>query len=283
MTDAPTALDGIRVVTLESRRAAELEQLLARHGATVIRAPALREIPLEENPHAIELVERLERGTIDVVILLTGVGTRALVEAVRPRCPTEKLVELLRRVTIVARGPKPVAALRSLDLVPQVRVPEPNTWRELLAALDAAGAIAGKRVVVQEYGVGNPELLAGLRERGAVVTPVAVYRWALPTDLEPLREAIRRVAAGSADVALFTSATQIAHVLEVAETMGLRDAAVAGLADAVVGSIGPVCTAALREAGITVDCEPSHPKMGVLATETLRSTPALRAARAGVR
>lgn len=281
MTDAPTALDGIRVVTLESRRAAELEQLLARHGATVIRAPALREIPLEENPHAIELVERLERGTIDVVILLTGVGTRALVEAVRPRCPTEKLVELLRRVTIVARGPKPVAALRSLDLVPQVRVPEPNTWRELLATLDRELPVRGLRVAVQEYGKANPTLLDGLAARGADVLRVPVYRWALPDDLEPLRAGVARLAARDADVLVFTTAVQLDHLLRVAaERPDEVEAVRAALREhVVVAVIGPTAAEAVREAGLPVDIEPEHPKLGYLVNAIAERAPAAIAAK----
>ncbi len=147
----------------------------------------------------------------------------------------------------------------------------------MLAAIDAQLALAGKRVVVQEYGVSNPELLAGLRARGAVVTAVSVYRWALPEDLAPLTAAIERIGAGALDVALFTSATQVTHLVQVAEQRGARAALVPGLARAVVGSIGPVCSAALRDAGFAVDCEPSHPKMGPLVAETLRAAPALLA------
>lgn len=268
-----------RVVAFESRRAVEMAALIRKQGGDPFVAPSMREVPLAEQPAALDFARALAAGEVDVLVCLTGVGTRALVEAVEPELPRDRLVALLAATTLVARGPKPVAALRELGLAPAVTVREPNTWRELLAAIDGARAVAGKRVVVQEYGVSNPELLAGLRDRGAIVTPVAVYRWALPSDLEPLREAIRRVSAREADVALFTSATQLAHVLQVAETMHLRDAAVAGLGAAIVGSIGPVCTAALRDAGVAVDLEPSHPKMGVLVTETLRSAPALRAAR----
>src|SRR5690242_20442745 len=114
--DDAGALAGLRIVAFESRRASEIEHLLARHGATVIRAPALREVPIDENAAALELVRRLEERRLDAVILLTGVGTRALVEAVQASCPTERLVALLGAVPLVARGPKPVAALRALGL-----------------------------------------------------------------------------------------------------------------------------------------------------------------------
>ncbi len=274
MTGSP-----LRVVAFESRRAVEMAALIRKQGGDPFVAPSLREVPLDEQPAALDFARALAAGEVDVLVCLTGVGTRALVEAVTPVLPRERLTALLAATTLVARGPKPVAALRELGLAPAVTVPEPNTWRELLAAIDTALPVAGKRVVVQEYGIQNPELLAALRDRGAVVTPVAVYRWALPDDLEPLRAAVRRIVAGDVDVALFTSATQVTHLMQVAETLGLRAPLVAGFAGAVVGSIGPVCSAALREAGIAVALEPSHPKMGVLVTETLRSAPALRTAR----
>ena len=66
-----------------------------------------------------------------------------------------------------ARGPKPVAALKELGIAPVVTAPEPNTWRELLSALDENRStlpLKDKRVAVQEYGAPNAELLAGLAE-----------------------------------------------------------------------------------------------------------------------
>jgi uroporphyrinogen-III synthase len=255
--------------------------LVRKQGADPFVAPSMREVPLAEQPEALAFAAALEAGAIDVLICLTGVGTRALVDAVAPRLPRERLTALLAAIAIVARGPKPVAALRELAIAPTLTVPEPNTWRELLAALDASLPVAGKRVAVQEYGVANPELLAGLAARGATVTRVPVYRWALPEDLAPLREAARRVAHGELDVAFFTSATQVGHLAQVAAEVGVGDRLAGGLAHAVVASIGPVCSDALRAAGLRVDFEPSHPKMGPLVTESLRAAPALLAGKRG--
>lgn len=274
MADTP-----LRVVAFESRRAAEMAALLRKQGAEPFVAPSMREVPLEAQPAALAFADALAAGAVDVVVCLTGVGTRALVDALAPRLPRERAAALLARTTLVARGPKPVAALRELGLAPALTAPEPNTWRELLAAIDAGPPIAGKRVAVQEYGASNPELLDGLRARGAIVTAVPVYQWALPEDLAPLREAIRRIAAREVDVALFTSATQVTHVLGVARDAKVDAAFVAGLDHAVVGSIGPICSDALRAAGLQVDYEPTHPKMGPLAIETLRAAPAILAAK----
>ncbi len=200
----------LRVVGFESRRATEMATLVHRLGGDPLIAPSMREVPLAEQPEALAFAHALERGEVDVVILLTGVGTRALAAAVAAVLPGERFAAALGRAAIVARGPKPIAVLRELGLKPTLAIPEPNTWREVLAGLDAYLPVAGRRVAVQEYGVANPDLLAALEARDARVLRVPVYRWTLPEDLTPLEEAIARLASGRVDVALFTSATQVA-------------------------------------------------------------------------
>jgi uroporphyrinogen-III synthase len=257
-------LAGLTVLSFESRRAAEMAELIRRHGGEPVTAPSMREVALERNAAAFELLRALEEGEIDVVLLLTGVGTRTLAAAVAERCPAERLAELLRRTVVVARGPKPVAALRELGLTPDVTVPEPNTWREILHTLDERQRLDGRTVAVQEYGRINPELIDGLAARGATVRRVPVYRWALPEDLAPLRGALGRLAAGEIDVVLFTSARQVDHVMQVAAELGLAAAILRSARDGVVASIGPVCSEALAAHGWPVDLEPEHPKMGHL-------------------
>jgi uroporphyrinogen-III synthase len=241
----------------------------------------MRELPLESNTAATAFADALVRGEFDVVLLLTGVGTRVLLDVVeRVQGSRDAFVAALGRVRVAVRGPKPLAVLRELGLTPWVTAPEPNTWRELLAAIDAAGAdasLSGQRVAVQEYGTSNPELVAGLEARGARVTAVPVYQWALPEDLGPLEDACRALATEQVDVALFTTATQVVHLLQVAERMGAADSVRAALGRVVVGSIGPTTSDELRAHGIDVDMEPSHPKMGLLVREAAECAASLRA------
>src|SRR5262245_4645973 len=176
---------GYRVAAFEARFAQEMAKLISNHGGDPVMAPAMAEVPLGQNVRAFDFLERLFRGEIPVVIFLTGVGTRALFEVAETRYSREQLVEALQRVTIVARGPKPVSALRSFGVPIAVVVPEPNTWRELLETMDASDrcpALNGLTVAVQEYGVPNNELLQEIKRRGAQVLQVPVYRWALPKD-----------------------------------------------------------------------------------------------------
>ncbi len=261
------SFDGLKVAAFESRMAKEMSLLITRYGGEPLVAPSMREIPLENNTEALEAGERLIAGQFDLLILLTGVGTRALVEVLKTRHGLDTITAALGRVTRVARGPKPVAALRELGLTADITVPEPNTWRDLLQALDDKKPVAGLKVAVQEYGVSNAELLGGLGERGATVTRVPVYRWALPEDVEPLRQVIDAIVQSKVAVVLVTNAAQIDHVMQVAVQDGKADAVRAALKKTVIASIGPVASERIREHGLQVDLEPSHPKMGILVKE----------------
>jgi uroporphyrinogen-III synthase len=261
---------GLRVLSLESRRSPEMAKLIANHGGEPIVAPSMREIPLETNTEALAFVRRLLAGEFDMVIFLTGVGTRALARVVETMYPLEKYLAELRKIAVVARGPKPVAVLQEWNVPIAVTAPEPNTWRELLRALDenaAAWPLKGRRVAVQEYGVPNAELTAGLAARGAQVTPVPVYEWALPADTGPLRSAISAIVRNEIDVILFTTATQADHLLQIAAEMKQEDALRRALPRMLVASIGPTTSERLREFGIAPDMEPAHPKMGYLVSE----------------
>jgi uroporphyrinogen decarboxylase len=256
---------GARVAAFESRMAGPIAELIARQGGVPIVAPSLREIPLGQSPEAREFARRLLAGEIDAVVLLTGVGSRYLLQEVEPEVPRVAFLDAMGRTRIVVRGPKPLAVLREWGLKPAVNVPEPNTWRELLEALDARLPVAGLRVAVQEYGKPSPELVEGLRGRGADVLRVPVYRWALPEDTGPLRRAVHDLADGRVEVALFTSAQQVAHLLQVAGEEGRADDLRRAFRDrVVVGSIGPTTTEAILEQGLPVDLVPEHPKMGHL-------------------
>jgi uroporphyrinogen-III synthase len=266
----PGGLNGLRVLSFESRRAAEMAKLIENYGGRAIVAPSMREVPLGSNTEALAFARTLAAGGFDIVIFLTGVGTRALARVVETIYPIDQFAAALRRIGVVARGPKPVAALKELGVPVTLAVPEPNTWRDLLRALDENAAslpLKGRRVAVQEYGASNPELLAGLAERGAQVTRVPVYQWALPEDTGPLRAAVEAIARGQVDIALFTTSIQVLHLLRIAREMKLEDEVRRGFARILVGSIGPVTSEELREQGFSADFEPAHPKMGFLVNE----------------
>ncbi len=270
---------GLRVLSLESRRAKEMAQLIANNGGNPIVAPSTREVPEGPNDDELKFASGLLADEFGVVIFLTGVGTRHLAQAIDAVCPRDLFVAALSRTQVVARGPKPIAVLREFGVPIALSVPEPNTWRDLLAALDQETAnipLRGQKVAVQEFGIPSTELYAGLAERGATVFPVHVYKWEPPEDTGPLREAIAALARNEIDVAMFTSSVQIHHLFQFAEEMKLRDELVRGLKRTVIASIGPTTSGTLRDFSIPVDMEPSHPKMGFLVKEAAEQSAELR-------
>jgi uroporphyrinogen-III synthase len=202
-----------------------------------------------------------------MVILMTGVGTKTMIEILETRYPLDSIKAAFARTTVLARGPKPVAALKELGLTPSITVPEPNTWRDILQVLDERGSLIEVRIAVQEYGVSNPDLLAELRQRGAQVTPVPIYKWALPEDIAPLRKVLDTINAGQIDVLLITNAAQIDHVMQLVEQGGTVTQFKEACRKMVVASIGPTASERLRHYDLPVDLEPSHPKMGILVKE----------------
>jgi uroporphyrinogen-III synthase len=268
MTTSTTIL---RVCSFESRRQAEMAELLNRQGATAFVAPSMREVPLEDNPDAFQFADHLFAGRIDTMVFLTGVGARALMSVLETRFTLADVLAALARCRIAVRGPKPAAVLREWKLRIDLKAPEPNTWRELVRTLDEDSTpLAGQTVAVQEYGEQNLELHAALRQRGAEVLSVPVYRWALPEDVGPLEAAVRRTVAGEFDVLMITSAQQVRHAVAIAEQIGCRDEFLNAARNCVLASVGPTSSEALQQFGLTADFEPSHPKMGSLVRELCR-------------
>ena len=264
------AFDGLRVIALESRRADEMATLIRMQGGSAFVAPSMREVELAEQTAALEFGGKLMAGEFDCLILLTGVGTKILWRALGSGFAKDDILAAWRRITLVARGPKPSAALRELGLTANVFVPAPNTWREIVQAMASRWET---RLALQEYGKPNPALIAALEGQGRIVSPVAIYGWDLPADTALLHEAARRIAAQEADVVLFTTSMQVVNLMR----MGDPEAITAGLQRVIVGSIGPTTTETLEEYGIHPAFEPSQPKMGLLVNEVARQMQVLLA------
>jgi uroporphyrinogen-III synthase len=265
---------GLKVLSLESRRAKEMETLIRREGGDPFVAPSVQERALDDHREVLGFVERLHAGEFDLVVCMTGAGLAFLRDLALAASKLELLAEGLRNTFIVSRGPKPVPILRELGARAHVVVPEPNTWKEVV---EAVAARPERRIAVQEYGRPNLEMNAALEALGASVTPFAIYRWDLPADLGPLREAARRLALREIDVVLFTSSIQLDHLFQIARDMGIEPQVRISLAEhAAIASVGPIMTEALEAAGLPVDIVPIHPKMaglvkasGELAAEAL--------------
>jgi len=261
--------NGLRILSLEARRAMETAKLIRTYGGEPLVAPAMREISLDSQKPVLEFAEALIKGAFDLVIFTTGVGFKALVKTVSEHMNREQFLDALRRVKVAARGPKSSSALREQQVPIAVVAPEPFTWRALMAALEVkfGTSLSGMNIAVQEYGTSNPELLTALAERSISITRLPVYQWALPEDTQPLREAVIALAHGHVDVVLFMNAGQVMHLFMMAERMGYVESLHEGFRSTVVGSIGPSTTEGLSAYGVVPDYEPSQSKMGFLVKE----------------
>ena len=259
--------NGLRVASLESRRAADMTRMIAKFGGEPSVSPSMREVPIEPNRPAIDFAYRVITGEIPVMILMTGVGFRYWLKSTEKHVDQQRFLDSLSDITTICRGPKPVAAMREFGVKATHRVPEPNTWRDLLKSIDEGIPVANQVVGIQEYGVSNHSLIAGLEARGAIPETLKVYGWEYPEDTGPLEANVKELAAGHMDVLMFTSAHQVVNMLRMADSLNLTDALREGLERTAIVSIGPTTSDMLRESDLRVDMEPSHPKMGHLVSE----------------
>jgi len=270
---------GLRVLSLESRRAKEMEALIRKEGGDSFVAPSVQERALDDSSEALRFVERLEAGEFDMVICMTGAGLAFLRVQVVAHASAARLGAALGRVTIVSRGPKPLPLLRELGIRAQIVVPEPNTWKEIV---EVVAARPERRIAVQEYGRPNLEMNNALQQLGASVTPIVLYRWELPTDVEPLQMAARGLAQRRFDVVLFTSSIQLDHLMMVAKALGLELQVSSALREyTAIASVGPVMTASLEAAALPVEIVPLHPKMGALVKAASEGAAAILAQKRG--
>ncbi|MGY2128259.1 uroporphyrinogen-III synthase [Blastococcus sp. SYSU DS0617] len=272
--DAPELLPlaGYTVAVTAARRKEELGALLDRRGARVVYAPAIRIVPLSDDTELVAATRRVLEQPIDLVVATTGVGFRGWLEAADAW--DLPLVEHLRGARVLARGPKARGAIRGGGLV-DAWSPESESSAEVLSHLlsGAEGPLAGRRIVVQLHGDPLPDLVAGLRDTGAEVLTVPVYRWVMPEDVAPVHRLVSAVAAGTVDAVTFTSAPAAASLLTVAEELGRRDELVAALRDRVLAvAVGAVTAGPLEAAGIPTR-QPERARLGALAREVVARLP----------
>ena len=226
-------------------------------------APALDELP-DVDPNAVDaLLSQWRINPFTIVIFQTGVGTRALFQATDAAGLTIELKQRLSSCVVVVRGPKPVGELNARDIRIDVRAATPFTTETVLAALSGM-PMQDARVLVQRYGAANRMLCEELQRRGASVQEIATYRWALPSDTRPLKELLEALARSEVDAVVFTSAIQVHNLFAVAEQTGHASELAERLGRPVIASIGPVCSRALREHGVTPSFEANPPKLGPL-------------------
>ena len=255
-------LNGKRIALLEARLGSELARLVERYGGEAEVFPALREEAIDAGREVAALIDGLAAGRFAFIVFQTGVGVSALLKEAEQLGRLDELLEALKQVATVCRGPKPTAVLVRQGIKPTVNAREPFTTAELLEAMEPLD-VNDNQVVVLHYGERNTALTGALTARGARLEELCLYEWQLPEDTAPLKNLIADVQRGAFDVVAFTSQIQARHLFQIAESAGQSAALLESLnSRTVVASIGPTCSAALRALGVEPRIEPENPKMG---------------------
>ncbi len=271
---AHAPLTGFTVGVTAARRREELTSLLERRGARVVEGPAIRIIPTHDDVELLAVTRACVAEAPDVVVATTGIGFRGWMEAAEGWGLGEQLRTCLARADLLARGPKAKGAVRAAGLA-ESWSPASEASDEVLARLLEQG-VAGKRIAVQLHGEPLAGFTSSLREAGAEVVEVPVYRWVLPEDVRPLRRLVEQTAAGGVDCLTFTSAPAVASMLAVARDTGREQALVAALQGPVlVAAVGPVTAGPLDRAGIP-SVQPERARLGALVRTVVEQLPARR-------
>ena len=253
-------LAGFTVAVTAERRRDEMAALLQRRGARVVTASALTIVQLADDDALRAATEACIGLAPDLVVATTGFGFRGWIEAAEGWGLGDRLREVLGKARILARGPKPCGAIRAAGLIEEWAA-KTEASEEILEKLLAEG-IAGHRLVVQEHGEPQTEFVAALRNAGAAVVEVPVYRWVPPPDTAPVRRLVEQIAAGQIDAVTFTSAPAVRSFLSLAGA----DADVVlehFRTDTLVACVGPVTAAPLAERAVPV-VMPERLRLGAL-------------------
>jgi len=256
-------LNGQTIAFLESRLADHVAALIRRRGGLPFSAPALSEEPDLDPPSIRQLIDDWSARPVRMAIFQTGVGTRALFAATDTLGITPQFLQLLAATIVVARGPKPTAALRQRSVRIDRSAADPFTTVQVVQAIEDI-TLTNEVVVVQRYGDANVVLDQALVARGAFVVEVPTYRWALPADTTPLLALMDALDRAAIDAVAFTSASQVQNLFVLAQQNGRAATLRSSLNATRIASVGPVCSAALRDHGIAVHIEAHPPKLGPL-------------------
>lgn len=249
-------LAGRVIAVPETRELDVFAAMLERRGASVLRCPLVAILDAPDPKPVLAWVQRFNGGEFDDLVLLTGEGLRRIVACIECHSPQLKadFLAQLARVRKITRGPKPARALRELGLKPQIAAATPTT-AGVIASLQQAGDLAGRKVAVQLYGTEpNRPLMDFLDGAGARVATVAPYVYADKADDAAVRTLLTKMAAGEVDIIAFTSTPQVERLF----TVGPLDLVKAALERTEVAAIGPVVASALDKHDVKVRLMPQE-------------------------
>ncbi len=261
-------LEGYTVGITADRRAGEQAELLRRRGARVVDGPTIATAYLGSDERLRRATEQLIATPPDVLVITTGIGIRAWIEAAQSWGLDFALLDALVGAKVLSRGPKAAAAAQALGL--DVWATAPDERMTGVEAMLAESMVMGEvtpttRVAVQCFGDDTQDVAASLSSIDAVVTMVPVYRWQRPADLKPAETLVRSAIDGRVHAITFTSAPAVRNLFAIAESQGVREELCDAMNARVVGAcVGPACADAARDEGIEDPLAPTVGRLGLM-------------------
>jgi uroporphyrinogen-III synthase len=269
---------GCTVAVTADRRRDDLAALLRRRGARVLEAPTVKLVPLEDDAELRAATRACIDAPPDYVVATTGRGWRGWISAAEGWGDAERLHKALAAATVVSRGPKATCAVRASGMREGFAA-ESELCSEVLAWLRGRD-VHGKRIAVQQYGTANPtvdcDLSVELRDAGADVVTVPVYRWGPPDDRGAVDRLLEAVEKREVHAVAFTSAPGVAALLDAAAArdpeFGLERLLEAFRGEVIAACVGPVCAKPLRDLGVP-SVRPERSRLGALVAELCAAVP----------
>lgn len=229
------------VVTRAARQSGGLQERLERRGAEVLLLPTIEIVPPDSYAPLDDALRRA--AAFDWLVVTSANAVRVIVERMAALGLPEQYFQRLRCAAV---GRATADALREPGFTVEV-VPERYDGNALADALK--DRVSGQRVLLVRAAAARDAVPEALTAAGASVTIADAYRTVVPEDAS--RRA-REIFSGEPlpDAIVFTSGSTVSHLLNV-----LRTASLPLPSQVACVSIGPVTSAALRDAGLMVAAE----------------------------
>ena len=252
-------LFGKRVVLTRAReQAREFSRLLAAYGAEPVEVPTIQIVPPASWQAIDEAVAHLN--AYQWLIFTSMNGVKPFMDRLRT---AGKDARALANLRLCAIGPRTAQELGTYGLIPDV-VPSEFQAEGVIAALAHVG-VRGSRILIPRAEVAREILPEQLRELGATVDVIPVYRTIAPAvDVVSLTQQFHN---GEVAAVTFTSSSTVRNFVEL---LGGLDVVRPLLARVVIACIGPITARTAEEHGLTVTIMPAENTVPALAEAIVR-------------
>ncbi len=241
------------VLTRAQEQAQEFFRLLAAYGAEPVEVPTIQIVPPASWQALDEAITRL--GAYQWLIFTSVNGVGPFMDRLQA---AGKDARALANLRLCAIGPRTAQELKTYGLTADL-VPAEFQAEGVIAALAQVG-IRGHRILIPRAEVAREVLPEQLRELGATVDVIPVYRTIVPTvDVASLTQQLQD---GSVAALTFTSSSTVRNFVEL---FGGQEPVRRLVAQVAIACIGPITARTAEEYGLTVTIMPTENTVPALA------------------